>query len=414
MKFITTTFLTLAIGVGVLQAQVANTPATLYLKQGGNPQGYITASAPAAIKFATTQTSPARVIQLSEIKGTGLEKGISLGARSEVLADSRAAFSSGNYLVAARGVDGKGGFAKIVNDYQQLILNIPQNFASEAMFYQIESYRRIGNYKAVASLLKTPAGKSMDKVLSDRYKNSIRMQKLWAVYGSGDIAAVEAALESYQAPAVGKAGLLPARTFNKMPQSEFVQLAFMRAKIFESKGEKDKALEDYFRVFSLAFANEPFLSKQAMGASMVIQSENPKLKAEEEKIKKGPLRQLQSVAWFFSKRFPDTTMPAQFQEYAVMPEVDVMVVKSPEPASTEAPAAEGDPKPTEAKEDGPAPSAQFVKLDTNKDGKLSEKEFLASEFAKKQGAKKAKRTFKARDKDKNGSLSPEEQAAKMK
>ena len=177
------------------------------------------------------------------------------------------------------------------------------------------------------------------------------MQKLWAVYGSGDMAAVEKELESYQQPVVGQADLLPAPNFREMPQSELVQIAFMRAKLYESKGEKDKALQDYFRVFSMAFANEAFLSKQAMGASMVLQSENPKLKPDNEKVKKGPLRQMQSVAYFFSKRFPDTTMPSQFQEYAVMPEVDVVLAtKKEEPAAEEAKPAEGEAKEAPAKE----------------------------------------------------------------
>ncbi|MDF1752596.1 MAG: hypothetical protein P1U89_07475 [Verrucomicrobiales bacterium] len=341
MKFFKTTLLAIALsGLVNLEAQVNVTPATLYLVQGGNPQGFITASAPRAVKFATTENGTSRVIQLSEIRGNGLEKGIRLEARSEVLADPRAAFSEGDYLEAAR------GFAQVVNDYQGLILNIPQNFASEAMFYQIESFRRAGNFKILASLLDSPAGKSIDTMLSDRYKELIRMQKLWAVYGAGDMDALSKELEAYQEPVVGQADLLPAPNFRKMPQSELVQIAFMRAKLFEAKGEKDKALQDYMRVFSMAFANEPFLSKQAMGASLVIQSSDPALKSESEKTKKAALRQIQSVAYFFSKRFPDTPMPPQFQEYAKMPEVDIVLApkEEPAPAAAEEKPAEEAPK----------------------------------------------------------------------
>ncbi|MDF1816100.1 MAG: hypothetical protein P1V20_28120 [Verrucomicrobiales bacterium] len=346
MKYLTSTFLILMIGGLSLQAQVQSTPATIYLQQGGNPQGFIQGSRPGGILFSPTEGVRGKEYSLSQISGTGIEKGVRLEARSEVLAEPRADFANDDYIEAAK------GFAKVVGDYQQLILNIPQNFASEAMFYQIESLRRAGNFKILQSLLDSPAGKSMDSMLSDRYKNQIRFQKLWAVYGSGDMAALEKALEAYQEPVVGKASLLPAPNFRKMPQRELVQIAFMRGKLYESKGEKEKALQDYMRAFTMTFAYEPFLSKQAMGAALVIQSADPALKSENEKVKKAPLREIQSVAYFFSKRFPETSMPPQFQEYAKMPEYDV-VLKVQEEAP---PAAEEKPAPA-AKEDTPKKDA---------------------------------------------------------
>jgi len=340
MKFLKSTFLVLVLGGVGLQAQVRETAATIGLTQGGNPQGFIQGSKPGAILFSVTSGVPGTEYSLTAIKGTGLEKAIRLEDRSEVMANGRAAFSAGQYAEAAK------LFGEVATAYQ-IILHIPQNFASEAMFYQIESLRRAGSFNSLKALLDSPAGKSMDSMLGDQYKNLIRLQKIWAVYGGGDMAAVESAIASYQEPVVGQSSLLPAPNFVKMPQSELVQFAFLRAKVYESKGEKDKALQDYFRVFSFAFANEPFLSKQAMGASMVIQSQNPLLKSENEKVRKAPLRQMQSVAYFFSKRFPETPIPPQFQEFAVMPEVDAVLIvkeKPPEPAPADGKGAPADGK----------------------------------------------------------------------
>ncbi len=328
MKFLKSTFLVLVLGGVSLQAQVRETPATIGKTAGGNPQGFIQGSKPGAILFSVTAGVPGTEVSLAEIKGTGLDKLIRLEDRSEVLADARAAFAANDYMEAAK------KFGEVVSAYQ-IILHIPQNFASEAMFYQIESLRRAGSFGSMKALLDSPTGKSMDSMLGDQYKNFIKLQKIWSIYGGGNMAEVESAIAPYQEPVVGQGSLLPAPNFVKMPQSELVQFAFLRAKVYESKGEKDKALQDYFRVFSFTFANEPFLSKQAMGASMVLQSQNPLLKSENEKLRKAPLRQMQSVAYFFSKRFPETPIPAQFQEFAVMPEVDVVLVvkeKPPEPA----------------------------------------------------------------------------------
>jgi hypothetical protein len=339
MNFFKSIFLAMVVGGVSLQAQIRETPATIGLTKGGDPQGFIQGSKPGAILFSVTQGGPGTEVSLAEIKGTGLEKLIRLEDRSEVLADARAAFANGDYAEAAQ------KFAEVAAAYQ-IILYIPQNFASEAMFYQIESLRRAGRFDQLKALLDSPAGKSMDTMLGDQYKNLIKLQKVWSVYGGGDMAAVEAAIAPYQEPVVGQGSLLPAPNFIKMPQSELIQFAFLRAKVFESKGEKDKALQDYFRVFSFGFAYESFLSKQAMGTSMKLQVDNPLLKSENEKLRKAPLRQIQSVAYLFSKRFPETPIPPQFQEFAVRPEIDVVLVVKEKPAE---PAADGKGAPADGK-----------------------------------------------------------------
>ena len=307
MKNFQVTLLATILGVGILQAQITETPATIALTTGANPQGFIQNSRPGAILFATAQGGAGRAVPLTEIRGEGLEKLIRLEERGEVLANARAAFAEGKYAEAAQ------EFGRVADAYG-IVIHIPQNFACEARFYQIESLRRMGQFKDIASLLETPAGKNIDTMLSDRYKKSSEFHKLWAIYGQGDMAKLEEALKRYQEPVTGKAGLLPTANFKKAPQNDLVQLAFLRGEVHDKKGERDKALQDFTRVFTLTFANEPFLSKQAMGKTMVIMSENPALKSENEKKRKGPEEHMQSIAYFFSKRFPETPIPPPVPE----------------------------------------------------------------------------------------------------
>lgn len=320
-------------GVSAL-AQVSVTPGMVGLKEGGNPQGFIRGSEPGKILFSTTEGGQPRTLFLNQIRDAGSVKLIRLTDRAEVLAPAKAAYAGKNYLEAAK------LFGEVADQYQ-LILNIPGNFASEAKFYQIESLRQLGRFDLLAQMLDSPAGETLDTMLDERYRSMLNMHKLWAIYGAGDMAKLESELAAFQQPMMGKKELLPAPNFVKMPQSELVQIAFLRAKVYESKGDDERALEDYCRAFSLTYAYEPFLAKLAMGAAMNIQAKNPAL-ANESPPKK-TLHQMQSVAFIFNKRFPETSLPSQFEKFAVRPDVPVMIAAPPEEAPAEKkPSAGGD------------------------------------------------------------------------
>lgn len=316
----------------------ANTAAQLYLVQGGNPVGFISDASSTAIKFSEQRGGPVKIYRFSDIKGEGLRKGIVLDDRVEVLAPGRTAFAKGDFRTAA------GEFKKVAERYA-FVLNIPQNFASEAKFYEIECYRRAGAFQAIKGALESRAGKSIDTQLNERYKTLSKLHKLWAVYGANDMAQLEQDLAIYQMPATGQAKLLPAPSFKKMPHGELAQVAFMRAKVFESKNEPQKALQDYYRVITHGQGYDPYLTKQALGAAMVIQGKDPGLKSDREKTKETSERHMQSITYMFSKRFPDTTIPLQFQDYAVRPKVKIdLAIKPKEEAPKEKPS-EGDAKP---------------------------------------------------------------------
>lgn len=335
----------------LLSAQVRETPVTIGLIEGGNPQGYVQNSNDQGVLFATTPGGAGQMITYDKMRGEGIEKLIRFEERDEVLGAPRALFASGSYAEAAT------AFGQVVRDYA-IILGGPQNFASEALFYQIESLRRAGLYPQLAPLVNSPAAKTITTKLSPSYARLFEFQKLWAIFGQSDMAALKSALELYQEPQTGDAKLLPAPNFKKLPPNEISQIAFLRAKVFESEGAKDKALDDYYRCFTLAYGNDVLLSKLAMGAAMLIQKQDPRIAQEN----KAAVHQLQSIAYLFSRRFGKDTMPAEFQAFAVKPELPKPAPPTEEKsAEGAAPAGEG--KPAEgadgkAKAEAPAPAAE--------------------------------------------------------
>lgn len=311
----------------LLEAQVRETPVTIALVEGGNPQGYIQNSNDQGVLFATTPGGAGQMLTYDKIRGEGLDKLIRFEERAEVLGTPRALFSAGSYNEAAE------AFGKVARDYA-IILGGPQNFASEALFYQIESLKRGGQYAAMAALVNSPAAATIKTKLSPAYARSSEFHKLWSIFGQGDFAGLKTALEVYQEPQTGSAKLLSSPSFKKLPPNELSQIAFLRAKIYDSEGAKDKALEDYYRCFTLAYGNDVLLSKLAMGAAMLIQKGDPRIAQEN----KAALHQMQSIAYLYSRRFGKEGMPPEFQAFAVKPVLPKVEQKAP-PAEKSADAA---------------------------------------------------------------------------
>ncbi len=123
----------------------------------------------------------------------GLQKLIRFEERAELLGTPRALFSAGQYNEAAE------AYGKVARDYA-IILSGPQNFASEALFYQIESLKRAGQYCRPRSARELPAAVTITTKLTEAYKRPFEFQKLWAFLGQNDFAGLKAAIEPYQEP----------------------------------------------------------------------------------------------------------------------------------------------------------------------------------------------------------------------
>jgi len=290
-----------------VSAQVSETPVTIGLKEGGNPQGYIKNSSDQGVVFSTTPEGRGRTISYDQIRGEGIEKLIRFEERVEVLGNPRSLFAEGKYVEAA------DVFGKVVSEYR-IILGAPRNFASEALFYQLESLRRAGRYQRLASVMDSAPVETIESKLGERYQKLHDYHELWALFGAEKMDELRTALESDEMPSTGDAKLLPTPRFEALPETDLAQLSFLRGKAHAAAGEKTKALDDYYRSMSFAYGNDDLLAKLAMGAAMVMQKEESDLENDERAIS-----EMRSVAYLFAKRFGKDTMPPDFQKFAVRP-----------------------------------------------------------------------------------------------
>jgi len=275
------------------------------------------------ISFALQEGAPAQNVSYSELAAINFPDG------AQITQAARKAYLSADLENAATAM------AKIADTYPQAAY-VPDNFATEARFYQMDSLRRLGRYSELGKLFGTNTGKALESALDDVFDRQVALLKLWAYYGANNIDQLAKELEAYEKPVVGDDKMLPDKLFiDDLPESDLVQLSFLRAKVHEAAGRKDQALEDYYRAFTLTQANQSNIAKEAMAAAMALHAANPEIGAKESN--KWPL---QSVAYTYKTAFSHGDIDAAFADFAVMPDLPVT---QPAPKKTEeAPAAEAE------------------------------------------------------------------------
>jgi len=320
-----------------LSAQVRETPVTLSLVEGGNPQGYVQNSNDQGILFATGPGGRGQLMPYERIRGEGIDKLIRFEERADALSEARANFAAARYDEAAE------SFGAVARNYA-IILAAPQNFATEALFYQAESLYRAGRFGELAPVVSSPASQTVRTKLNERYQRRFEFLKLWGLLGAEQLDSLREALQQYEEPVIGEARLLNAPNFKKLPPNELVQLAYLRARAFEAEGKQDAALDDYYRVFTLGYGSNLLLTQQAMEAAIRIHGEDPRLAREESSA----VAQMQSLAYLFSRRFGSEALPVEFQKYAEAPAVtppslnEAAVEAQDEPDEGETPEKEGE------------------------------------------------------------------------
>ncbi|MEX2578328.1 MAG: hypothetical protein WD342_04655 [Verrucomicrobiales bacterium] len=328
-KAIFTTLLSSAFLTAWVDAQVMETPATLALTEGGNPQGYVQNANDQGVTFSTTPGGRGQLVPYSRIRGEGIDKLIRFDERAEQLEEPRALFAAGDYDAAA------AAFGKVAKDYA-IILGAPRNFATEALFYQLESIRRSGKFGQLPPLVNSAAAKSIEKNLGEEHRRLHEFQKMLSLMAEEKTDELAEAISAYEEPVVGDAKLLGTPNFKKLPSSELHLLSFLRGKVYEARDEKGKALDDYYAACTLAYGNDDTITKLAMGAAMVIQKEDPLLASENQTA----VAEMQSIAFLFSKRFGRDSMPPEFEKFAVPPPVVRPSAEQQEALSESEPTAE--------------------------------------------------------------------------
>ncbi len=276
------------------------------------------------ISFALQEGAAAQNVPYSELAAINFPDG------AQITQAARKAYLSADLENAATAME------QIADAYPQAAY-VPDNFATEARFYQMDSLRRLGRYSELGKLFGTNTGKAMESALDEVFVRQVALLKLWAYYGANNIEQLGTELEAYLKPVVGDDKMLPDQLFlDDLPESDLVQLSFLRAKVHEAAGRNSQALEDYYRAFTLTQANQSNIAREAMVGAMKIHAADPEINAKESK--KWPL---QSVAYTFKTAFSHGDIDSAFADYAVMPELPV-TQPAPQEAGDAPAAADGD------------------------------------------------------------------------
>lgn len=293
--------------------------AMIYLVNGQPQRGFVQDTNQQGILYSLVERAPGQVVPWASVRGVIFEES------DEVMREARAAFTQGQLDIA---VDAMGAIA----DRYANMAWIPNSFATEARYYQLESLRQLGRWKEMAPLLQTPTAQAIPTKLSAYYQSQHKLNLLWAQYGAGQGEGIKAAVAALEKPVIGQAKLLPTPSFQEMPLRELAQITFFRAKMYEGAGKLDQALADYYRVFSISFGNAGQLGDEAMKSALAIQAKDPGVAA----AKPIPLRQIQSLAYFYKSAIGQGQIDPALQSFAVKPVIPKAAPPKEEPKPAEA------------------------------------------------------------------------------
>ncbi len=286
----------LALGPGAAQAAPAK--AIILRDSGDRETGFIQNSNDRQILFSVSEDTPGAAVNLSSIKG------IAFLEKAEIMAPARTAFERGQYEQAATLL------GAVADEYGNLAF-VPDNFASEARFLQMECLRRLGKYQEMAALFETPSGKTFNTTLPDLFKSQLALNRLWTLYGAGNWDELKQGLSGYETPQVGKAKMLGAPALRSMPGPEVVQVAFLRAKLYEREDKASLALDDYSRCLTLSYGNDHRLSGEALMSAMALMAKDPALADNKAKMK-----ELEGLSFLYKTAYGKGEVPEPYASYA--------------------------------------------------------------------------------------------------
>lgn len=316
------------------QPQSKELGAMILLKDGKRQRGFVQNTNANGLLFSLVEGAP------GDGKRWDTEVvAVAFDDADEIMREPRAAFLQRNYTAAAE------QFGKIADTWP-IAAYAPNNFATEARHYQLESLRLLGRWEEMAPLMDTPTAVTIPTKLTDYYRPQHLLNQLWAQLGAGNLEPVKAEIESRQIPQTGSAKLLPSPAYREMPLRELVQITFMSAKVAEADGKPELALADYYRTFSLTFGSDTHLVRESMRAALAIQGANPALQ-EPETANVNTLRQMQSLAYAYKVAFAQGDIDSAFEKFAVKPDLP----KPPAPKKEAE--AESEPAPEAKTEEAP-------------------------------------------------------------
>ncbi len=317
---------------------------TIQKTNGDDTVGFILKASEKAILWKYTPESPGNnTMARADIKTIEFDK-------PEQWAIAAANYAGGNFAEAEK------GFAGIADFYKDIML-LEGNPASEARYYHVESLRRQGKFEEMEKALDEETLTLLKASLPEGFLFQLNLNTVWAAAAAEKWEIVDQLVTEHSLESEG--GRPP--EFKMLPPSQLVQLAFLRALSSQAKGEKELAVEDYYRVLTLGYGNDRALSSQAAIKTLAVLKEDPQLSETESKLK-----EIHGLAMIYKNSFGGGEIPSEYSEYA-KPWVDPDAPAAPEeetPAASEsgdAAPVEGDTKAEAAaheEAEAPAPKAE--------------------------------------------------------
>lgn len=266
--------------------------------------------------------------------------------------EALAAYTSGDFAKAEE------LFGKVVKDYE-FMAPWEDGFAALSNYYLLESLRLQGKYQEVATAVDRMQNASRDVnrrvALSSRFKAQLELYNAWGHVGKGYWKALAKLVENYETDAAGNEIKPTQKPVKKMRPREVVQIHYLRGVAAENLDQKQNALNDYYRCFTLDNGAETRLSNDAMlGALRILKD------WEDAEENYQILKERHALAVIYKTTFGGGEIPAEFSDFLTPP-------PAPPEEGEEAAAAppEAKPKAGEAKE-GEA------KADDKKEGEKAE------------------------------------------
>ncbi|MGK0186605.1 MAG: hypothetical protein ACI9R3_002388 [Verrucomicrobiales bacterium] len=217
-------------------------------------------------------------------------------------------------------------FSAIAKDYAD-IASYPDSPSALASYWALDSYRRLGDYKAVNQERVRAMARSVN--LGENYRDEMEIFRAWGHIGSQAWAELLLVVNDWEIPLSPSDKIPPPSTpsFKPLPANLVAQLAFLRATAQENLKNDFQSLVDYSRVYTVDLGREEELTRLAMLGALRLLKRHPEIT-----FQYMIQRQAHAVAVFFNERFQNS-LPEEFASFLTPP-----VLPAPEDETVEKPA----------------------------------------------------------------------------
>lgn len=203
-------------------------------------------------------------------------------------------------------------FSEIAKKYAS-IAPYPDSPSALASYWALDSYRRLGDYKAVNEERVRAMARSVN--LSENYSDEMQIFRAWGHIGSKAWKELLLVVNDWEIPLRDGGKIPPPSTpsFKPLPANLVAQLAYLRATANENLKNDFQALVDYSRVYTVDLGREEELTRLSMLGALRLLKRHPEIS-----FQYTVQKQAHAVAVYFNERFQNS-LPEEFASFLTVP-----------------------------------------------------------------------------------------------